>query len=69
MFHFLCGVKWLRPVCRLRVASWDLSLVFEGLSGALSELLQTVAETFLTVKVALFLALTSLIRESEICRL
>ncbi len=31
--RFMRGVRRLRPICRLRVPSWDLSVVLEGLSA------------------------------------
>lgn len=47
--------------------NWDLTLALEGLSGALFEPLESFTERFLTLKMVLLLALTSL-KTAEISR-
>ncbi len=60
---FMHGVRWLRPV---RVPSWDLSVVLEGLMAALFEPLESAPEWILTLKVILLLALMSLKRVGDL---
>ncbi len=60
------GVRRLRPVHPIRVPSWDLSVVLEGLIAAPFEPLESAPERILTLKATLLLAHW---RELEICRL
>ncbi|KAK3541851.1 hypothetical protein QTP86_008056 [Hemibagrus guttatus] len=58
--HFLCSGRWLRPSCRPCLPSWDLSVVLDGLLEAPFEPMESASEKFLTLKMALLLALASL---------
>ncbi|KAK3555151.1 hypothetical protein QTP86_009985, partial [Hemibagrus guttatus] len=58
--RFLRGVRWLRPYCRPRIPSWDLSVVLNRLLEAPFEPMESASEKFLTLKTALLLALASL---------
>ncbi len=58
--RFMQGSWRLRPFRPARVASWDLSIVLQGLSGHPFEPLETVTEKCLTPKTVLMLALSSL---------
>ncbi len=57
-------VRPVRPVRPMAVASWDLSVVLEGLLTAPFEPLES--ERILTLKVTLLLALTSLKRVGDL---
>ncbi len=61
---FMRGVRRLRPVHPMAVASWDLSVVLEGLLTAPFEPLES--ERILTLKVTLLLAPTSLKRVGDL---
>ncbi len=63
---FMRGIRRLRPVRPMAVPSWDLSVVFEGLVTAPFEPLESASEQILTLKVVLFLALTSLKRVGDL---
>ncbi|XP_053539791.1 uncharacterized protein LOC128634035, partial [Ictalurus punctatus] len=63
---FMRGVRQLRPICRARIPSWDLSVILEGLSGAPFEPLESASGKLLTLKVALLLSLTSLKRVGDL---
>ncbi|KAK3548628.1 hypothetical protein QTP70_015946, partial [Hemibagrus guttatus] len=58
--HFLCGARKLRPSCKLCLPSWDFSVVLERLLEACFEPMESASEKFLTLKMALLLALASL---------
>ncbi|KAK3517038.1 hypothetical protein QTP70_033132 [Hemibagrus guttatus] len=58
--RFLRSARWLRPSCRPRLPSWDLSVVLDGLLEAPFEPMESASERFLTLKMALLLALASL---------
>lgn len=64
VMDFLCGARWLRPMYRPRVPSWDISIVLKGLSDAPFETLDS--EKCLTIKVALLIAITSLKRVGDL---
>ncbi|KAK3536542.1 hypothetical protein QTP86_013738, partial [Hemibagrus guttatus] len=53
-------LRRLRPSCRLRLPSWDLSVVLDGLLEAPFEPMESASEKFLTLKTALLLALVYL---------
>ncbi|KAK3552884.1 hypothetical protein QTP86_026476 [Hemibagrus guttatus] len=53
--RFLCGARRLRPSCRPRLPSWDLSVVLDRLLEAPFEPMES--EKFLTLKTALTLGL------------
>lgn len=57
---FVHGARRLRPICRHRVPSWDLSVVLEGFSNAPFEPLESASVKLLTLKVAFLIAITSL---------
>ncbi len=63
---FMRGVRRLRPTRPMAVPSWDLSVVLEGLVTAPFEPLESAPEWILTLKIALFLALTSLKRVGDL---
>ncbi|KAK3521415.1 hypothetical protein QTP70_004442 [Hemibagrus guttatus] len=56
----------LKPSCRLRLPSWDLSVVLDGLLEAPFEPMESASEKFLTLKAALLLALDSLRRVRDL---
>ncbi|KAK3550964.1 hypothetical protein QTP70_011471 [Hemibagrus guttatus] len=64
--RFLHGARWLRPSCRPRLPSWDLSVVLDGLLEAPFEPMESASEKFLTLKTALLLALASLRRVGDL---
>ncbi len=63
---FMRGVRRLRPVRPTAVPSWDLTVILEGLVMAPFEPLDSASERILTLKVTLFLALTSLKRVRDL---
>ncbi len=63
---FMRGVRQLRPVRPTAVPSWDISIILEGLVTAPFESLESTSERILTLKVTLFLALTSLKRVGDL---
>ncbi len=63
---FMRGVWRLRPVRPIRVPSWDLPVVIEGLMLAPFEPLESAPEQILTLKVTLLLVLTSLKRVGDL---
>ncbi len=63
---FMRGIQQLRPVRRIGVHSWDLSVVLEGLMAAPYEPLESAPERILTLKITLLLALTSLKRVGDL---
>ncbi len=63
---FMRGVRHLRPVRPIGVPSWDLSVIIEGLMVVPFEPLESAPERFLTLKVSLLLALTSLKRVGDL---
>ncbi len=60
------GLRRLRPVRPTAVASWDLSVVLEGLVTAPFEPLESASERILTLKFVLLLAPTSLKRVGDL---
>jgi hypothetical protein len=50
----------VRPATQARVPAWDLAVVFEGLSLAPFESLESASEKFLTLRVAFLLAINAL---------
>ncbi|KAK3512511.1 hypothetical protein QTP70_015661 [Hemibagrus guttatus] len=57
---FLYSARQLRSSCRLRLPSWDLFVVLEWLLEAPFEPMESVSKKFLTLNMALLLALASL---------
>ena len=64
--RFLQGARRLRPFRPVRVPSWDLSIVLQGLSGHPFEPLETVPDKILTLKTVLLMALSSLKRVGDL---
>ncbi len=62
---FMHGVRHLRPVRPMAVPSWDLSVVLKSLVTAPFEPLESASERILTLKVALLLALMSLVGDLQ----
>ena len=69
LVSYLRGVRNLQGVRNERSASWDLPLVLNALCSHPFEPLESVDLKWLSVKVALLLALVSLGRVSELCAL
>ncbi len=63
---FMRGVRRLRPAHPMAVPSWHISVVLDGLVTAPFEPLESASERILTLKVVLFLALTSLKRVGDL---
>ncbi|KAK3542105.1 hypothetical protein QTP86_014357, partial [Hemibagrus guttatus] len=64
--HFLHSARRLRPSCRPRLPSWDLSVVLYELLEAPLEPMESASKKFLTLKTALRLALASLRRVGDL---
>lgn len=64
--RFLRGARWLRPLYRPWVPSWDLSIVIEGLSDSPFKPLESASEKLQTFKVPLLVAITSLKRIGDL---
>ncbi|KAJ7996685.1 hypothetical protein DPEC_G00239590 [Dallia pectoralis] len=60
--RFLRGARRLRPAAGMRVPSWDLAIVLEGLSRAPFEAIEEVPDKFVTLKTVFLLAISSLKR-------
>ncbi|KAJ8009614.1 hypothetical protein DPEC_G00090730 [Dallia pectoralis] len=60
--RFLRGARRLRPAAGMRVPSWDLAIVLEGLSRAPFEPIEEVPDKFVTLKTVFLLAISSLKR-------
>lgn len=52
--HFLHNDRWLRPICRSCVPSWDFSVVLEGLLESQFEPLESALEKTLSMVLNLF---------------
>lgn len=64
--RFLQGMRRLRPFRPVRISSWDLAIVKEGLAGQPFEPLESVSEKFLTLKTIILVALSSLKRIGDL---
>ncbi len=64
--RFLHGTLKLRPAACTRVLTWDLAIILQGLSLAPFEPLEEVPAKFLTLKVVILLAISSLKRIGDL---